>query len=384
MGKRKVNVRRYERTNGTPVRRHPREIEDIQKRQEDLRLTKEIGNSLERLQKKMESEDLADNFFTHPIQYNFNLTGISPEDLAKINEEFPENYLRISFRRLRIKIDGYSYTKKNGKQVDVPEHYKTIDIYPDIIIPKIEEIHGKKRLIEEFTYKGKTYQRIINDKRKIHSIKQPIKEPYDKTMKKKIPHNLMKGFKEIAKDNYEHSIMVDFERKLQLPQRTAIIKGGPSETLKYYDFELYGHTHPHARLPNPSLADLINMKPLEPEFIIAGSSGKIIILNIENETIYDKFCNTKPYKPHAYAIDHKDISNLQQRKKYQNDDQTKKITPSNILESKRGREMFFDFTGIRVYPYKKNTTLELKDDPLFEKRMPNISTENLKKYHKTL
>ncbi len=240
------------------------------------------------------------------------------------------------------------------------------------------------RLVEEFTYKGKLHQRIINDKRKIHSIKQPIKKPYDRTMKKKIPHNLMKGFKEIGKDNYEHSIMVDFERKLQLPQRTAIIKGGPSETLKYHDFELFGHTHPHSLIPNPSLGDLRNMKPLEPEFIIAGSSGKTIILNIENEAIYDKWIDKKPYKPHAFAIEQEDISNLLLTKKYQNDDLTKKITPENILKSKRGREMFFDFTGIRVYPYKKNTTIELKDDPMYEKRMPNISTETLKKYHKTL
>ena len=367
MGKRRIKVRKYNRKrNGRNevVRKHSREIE--------------------RNESQILSEEWANNFFTYPIQYNFNFTEITPEDLDGLDEEFPKNYQRISFRRITIKIDGYSYTKKTGKQVDVPEHYKTIYIYPDIIIPKIIEIHGKKRLVEEFTYKGKTYQRIINDKRKTHSIKQPIKELYDRTMKKKIPHNLMKGFKEIAKDNYEHSIMVDFERKLQLPQRVAIIKGGSTETLKYYDFELYGHTHPNQRIPIPSLADLRNIKPLEPEFIIAGSSGKTIILNIENVAIYDKWVNTKSYKPHAYPIDQEDISNLQQRKKYQNDDLTKRITPGTILKSKIGREMFFDFTGIRIYPYKKNTTLELKDDPMYEKRMPNISTENLKKYHKGL
>ncbi len=372
MGKRKIKVKKHTRKrNGKKqeVRMHSRKIE--------------------RNESQILSEDWTNKFFDtknfkNDAWKNYNFKGISPEDLDDLDEEFPERYLNYTFRLIRIKINGYSYTKKTGKQIDVPEHYKTIYIYPENITPKIIEIHGKKRLVEEFTYKGKLHQRIINDKRKIHSIKQPLKKPYDRTMKKKIPHNLMKGFKEIAKDNYEHSIMVDFERKLQLPQRTAIIKGGPSQTLKYYDFELFGHTHPHALIPNPSLADLINMEPLKPEFIIAGSSGKTIILNIENETIYDKWIDKKPYNPNVFAIDQEDISKLQERKKYQNDDLTKKITPGNILKSKRGREMFFDFTGIRVYPYKKNTTIELEDDPIYEKRMPNISTETLKKYHKTL
>lgn len=61
MGKRNVNVRSYERTDGTPVRGHSREIENIKKRQEELQMQKDIGSSLENFQKKMESEKKKDH-----------------------------------------------------------------------------------------------------------------------------------------------------------------------------------------------------------------------------------------------------------------------------------------------------------------------------------
>ena len=60
MGKRNVNVRSYERTDGTPVREHSRKIENIKKRQEELQATKDIEDGLERFQKKMDSEKKKD------------------------------------------------------------------------------------------------------------------------------------------------------------------------------------------------------------------------------------------------------------------------------------------------------------------------------------
>ncbi len=61
MGKRKINVDSYERTDGTPVRGHSREIENIKKRQEELQMAKNVEDSLERFQKKIESEKKKDH-----------------------------------------------------------------------------------------------------------------------------------------------------------------------------------------------------------------------------------------------------------------------------------------------------------------------------------
>lgn len=315
---------------------------------------------------------------------------ISPEELEKkeIN-----GYRRWGTRIIKVHIDAFDYVKKNGKKVHVKEHDRTVYVWiePEKSKFTMRKIRGEERLVEIFNYKEKEYIRIVEDQRKQGKIAQSdeIKEKrwLTETMVKKMPDNIMKGFKEIGKDTYEHSFMVDFERYLEQPQRVAIVKGGMAKTPKFQDFELFGHSHPNQRNPSPSLTDVRLMKTLEPEFIIAAFGGKTIFLNIENENEHSKWKernvgrkgNTHPYEFH-------DVKRVLRRKKYQGDKEAQKFNGDyqksmfHLLESKKGREIFLDITGVKVFPYKKNLTIELKDYLYLGKKMPNIPREDLSHY----
>ena len=286
------------------------------------------------------------------------------------------------YRHIKIKIDPYKYTTKDGKEISVPGYNKKIFIEPSETVDTIRKIRGEERWVEIFKYKNKTYMRVFTDLRKSLEISQNEnvkKWVYNKdTMTKTIPDNLAKGFKEIAKDKTEHSIMVDFERGLNQPQRSAIVQGGKNETLKYEDFELYGHTHPNRSEPVPSTGDIRNMKYLEPEFIIAGGTGKMNIINIEDPNTYDRWKSRMSRKGGAsHPIRGERFDTLIKKDKY------KKLHGQDyytITKSKEGRDLFFEETGVKIYPYKKKTTIEMKDDPHLEKKMPSVDPYHLKKW----
>ena len=320
-----------------------------------------------------------------PVSKNIK-SEILPTDISPPKDKF-RHISKI--RRIKIKIDTYTYTRKDGKEIEVPGYNKKVFIEPAEVEIKKRKIRGEDRWVEIFKYKDKAYMRVFIDRRKDLEISQPEdvkKRTYNnKTMKKTIPDNLAKGFKEIAKDKREHSIMVDFERNLDQPQRSAIIQGGPSETLKYKDFELFGHTHPGSRFPGPSTSDLRTMNYLEPEFIIAGATGKMIIVNIEDPIQYDRWKSRMVrIAGGTNPIIWERFDNYLKKEKY------KKITGLDyymLSKSKEGRDLFFEETGVKVYPYKKNTTLEMKDDPhlekkmpYYEKRMPSVAPQYLKKW----
>ena len=250
---------------------------------------------------------------------------------------------------------------------------------------KNKKINGKWRSIHYYKdSKGKKHQKMVRDFRKQQNVNQSGKFLKGrKTMIKLLPPNIMKGMKVIARDKFEHSIALDFERRDTQPQRVVIMKGGEAETIKIQDFEFFGHTHPGSKTAAPSLGDIKQMKTLEPEFIIAGKTGKTLIINVEAPERLQKYIIKTKRPINSTAVEQKDIEHQKKRKKYKDDPLLKNITPYNITETPKGRDMFFDITGIKLYPLKeKSTHVEMKDDPIKEKAMPTIPKEYLEKYQK--
>jgi len=210
-------------------------------------------------------------------------------------------------------------------------------------------------------------------------------------MTKKIDPDLAKGLKEMAKGHdKEYSIGLDFERYQEQPERVIVVEGGKGETIKINDFEMFGHTHPGHTYAIPSSADLRNLEPLKPEFIIAGKSGKMTIFNIEDEKKYEHWRKqSQKYfmADNSLPINDKMARNLKHRKKYKNDINVNVMSDKDLshrivrLNDPKSREMFFDLTGVRAYPYRKVTYVEMKDDPKPEKAVPTIPKQQLKKYH---
>lgn len=280
------------------------------------------------------------------------------------------------------RVNKKGYTTKYGKKVG--PYNRNMNVYPNPHFA-YRIINGKKRLCKIYKKRGNVSVKVVEDKRKVQRIEQSrkvkLRYPYRRTMEKELPDNLAKGVKEIGKDEYEHSIAIDFERDLKQPQRMAVVEGGKAETLKINDFEIYGHSHPDAAYPRPSNADIRNLRYLKPEFIIAGKTGRIQLYNIEDPQQYEKWKQTHDYVPNANAITYDDLYKLSRRKKYKNLPDLYKIYPYNYSETELGREMFFDITGIKIYPYRKGTVIEMQDDPIYEKTMPSVPQHYQRKYH---
>lgn len=298
-----------------------------------------------------------------------------------------KNPSRKVVKKRLVNKKGFTYINKYGKKVHVGSYYRKDKIFPNPHF-SYRTINGENRLCK-ITRKGnKEYIQVVEDKRKIQRIKQSTKMKnwsYNyyptKTMEKELPHNIMEGIKEIGKDDYEHSIAIDFEREIYQPQRMAVVEGGKTQTIRIDDFEIYGHTHPGEDTPRPSIADLITMEYLEPDFIVAGKSGKIHIYNIENPGQYLKWKIQHPYEKGSNPIHFGDIYKVLSDDKYRNKPGIGELTPYNYEQTKLGREMFFDITGVKIYPYKKGTIIEMKDDPHFEKRMPTVQPKYQEKYY---
>lgn len=252
------------------------------------------------------------------------------------------------------------------------------------------KIKGNDRTV--FCYRdenGKLRTKILfrmgGDKRTTTIVNQPKSiRRSARTMFRPLFSNIMKSFSQIGKSKNEYSIAVDLERFLAQPERIAIVKGGKTETMKIADFEFFGHTHPGERIPRPSTGDLRNMRALEPEFIVAGNTGTIHIYNVENRSSYSRWLKRKMKSGlHESSITQQEIQRTAKRKKYKNNPEVREIHQWNWEKTKLGRDMFFDITGVRIYPVKPDTNIELKDDPHPEtKQMPGLSKETLERYHK--
>lgn len=210
-------------------------------------------------------------------------------------------------------------------------------------------------------------EKIEQKKMKIErgSIKQSW-DVLDPIMEKELEPNIVQSLKALSKNPREYSIGLDFERKLRLPQTIVEVKGGEKQTIKFDDFEMFGHTHPDRVNANPSAADLRNLEMLRPEFIIAGKSGDMILLNIEDPQVYQKWRKKSEGLPkYSRALSEEDI------KKY-GENLLQQERMGKLLKYKKGRDVFYKETGVKIYPYKKGMKIEMIDDPNFEKKVPTI------------
>ena len=226
------------------------------------------------------------------------------------------------------------------KKIPVKGHYNTYTVgsYPG-------PYKRIKKWIPEGTRKIKKLT-IVTQKRNVKDM-----YPYQKTMTKEIPQNLIDSIKTLVKnEDHEYSIDIDFERHLETPEQMLLMRGGKKHTIKQGDFEFFCHSHPNQKVPYPSNTDLRILVPLKPEFLMA-KSGKAIIMNIEDIKIWKK-----------YKESHKDV-------------------PTNWTETQYGRDRMFKQTGIRIYPFVKPLKIEVKDDPHKEKTFPRVSTHYLSEWH---
>ncbi len=180
-----------------------------------------------------------------------------------------------------------------------------------------------------------------------------VQIPNYQSMEKVISPEIINSVKQLAKNRREYSIGLDFERELKNPQQIVAIQGAESFTYHLQDdFEMFGHTHPSRENAIPSKNDLINMRIERPDFIVAGKTGKAIILNIENDEWY------RYWKETSYS------------------------SPSGLdLNKKEDRDIYFRRTGVRIYPYRKGMKVTLIDDPTLEKGFPFFSAYGLDKIH---
>jgi len=255
--------------------------------------------------------------------------------------------------------------KKFYKRVNVKGHYRHYYV--------CDGKGGYKRVRRYISPHQRRVQTVTYITQPAKVKKQLIRAGYDsddvKVMSKDVPKNLIEGIKTIAKDqDNEYSVAIDFERKKKRPEQMLVMKGGKNTTLKIRDFELFGHTHPGHYFPYPSMVDISNMRPLYPEFIVAGKSGHAVILNIED---FDKF--------REWVFDYRTSSEADRKK-------PELFLPRNverIFDWEKAREDFFRKTGVRVYPLKKRVKIQLKNDPDPErpKTIPYVPRYLLYKWH---
>lgn len=262
-----------------------------------------------------------------------------------------------------INVKSHKRKLKNGKIIRVRQHSRRVSAFK---APKL-----KKRIKPLFLKQPQEIKRRANQR----------------IMTKEIPENLIQGIKKITKNNdFEYAIAIDFERKFEQPERMFILKSGRSETIKIDDFELYGHTHPGHYCATPSTADLWNMKLLKPEFIIAGKSSHAILLNIENLEKYNAWKEdgwerqqrsgksiggTNPIDVDVYKK-----ANIKVMR-----DENDSMFYHALTRSKRGRDLIYEETGVRIYPFKGKVKIEMIDDPNPEKELPKVSQRTLIKWH---
>ena len=193
-------------------------------------------------------------------------------------------------------------------------------------------------------------------------IKQPEKikrEHEDYTMMtKEISKNLLEVIQKISENEREFSIGLDFERRRKHPEQMLLLKGSHEETVKFDDYEIFGHSHPKGKEPIPSVADLMSMRFLQPEFIVAGVSGKIIFMNIDDKKRYWNWKSNSERKIEDNTMQTSDVPFMPK--------EFKRATGSvfgyrKFLETEDGRDMFFRKTGVKIYQVDKPIKVEMID-----------------------
>lgn len=200
------------------------------------------------------------------------------------------------------------------------------------------------------------------------------------TMIKELPHNYMKAISEISKSKKESSFCIDFKRlKYEdglSEHQLTVIEGteinAPSESSFHSHCSMHGHTHPNEDIPLPSYRDL-DIQSCHPKFIVGGNNGTIMFFNVEDKDKHIKYLKNMHRIEEKFKLIRKEsgvdydirLPSINVRKiyeKYGRDFMEKYgygIYGNNLLKDKRGRDVFFDQTGVRVYPYKKGMKIEL-------------------------
>jgi len=156
-----------------------------------------------------------------------------------------------------------------------------------------------------------------------------------------------------------------------------LLKGSHDETVKFEDFEIFGHSHPKSKRPIPSTADLMNMKFLQPEFIVSGASGKIIFMNIDDKKRYWKWKMNAERGIEENTMTTRDVPFSPK--------EFKRITGSlegysQFLETEDGRDMFFRKTGVKIYQVKTPIKVEMVDLVNRDKYAQHVSKQTLEKW----
>lgn len=190
-------------------------------------------------------------------------------------------------------------------------------------------------------------------------LKQPKHLQCGLTRTKKIPSHLINKIREMADVPYENSFCINFEESEEgktFPTlttsslckgsgNTIITRGGfhpfqaMTATERIEKCDIFGHSHPNWSDNTPSLTDLENMKACKPEFILA--KDDIYFLNIENKKKLKDFIEIQKNNP-TFTMPR--IS-IKKNKYWTNEDV---------------RKLFFEETGVKVYPYKKDMLIEFK------------------------
>jgi len=305
-------------------------------------------------------------------------------------------------RNTKIRVKGY---ERVGKKIK--GYPKWIDKYPRKY-RTFRRIGGIVRFVE-VTRTGKKYRIKILDGKVGQPIRAGILEinqsgktkhylPNKKFMQKELHKPEIEAFMKLAESTDEKSFALDFERYLNNPERIAITKGGRSSTMKLADFELSGHSHPFVQKSQktPSVGDIRNMKLLYPEFIITydeygvEKTNEIYFLLIEDVEKYDAWTVRKsPRDKHDSPISDVELSSEKAKLKAFEKNAKKKqridsITMDTLFDSEEGRYIFYNVTGVKIYPYDPTiygVRFELPDDAKpGHAIIPNPGTENLKEW----
>jgi len=314
---------------------------------------------------------------------------------------------RKATEKKSVKRRVKGYFRKDGKKIK--GYTKNINKYPRKY-RTFRNVNGSVRFVEVTRIGNKESVKILDTDTRFRAtlyLEQPDKFkkslPFTKFMKKDLDRNEIEAFEKLANSPYEKSYAVDFERYLVHPERYAITKGGTSNTMKIGDFELFGHSHPCDRRSQrlPSAIDLKNMQAFKPEFIITRdqfgpnwNNTELYFFNIEDLQKYDAW--KERYKDAGSnegsitdLVIATEIAKLFAKEKDpKKKEELRKINEDNLFDSEIGRNIFFEKTGVKIYPYDKamsRVNLELLDDPRPEYAViPKASTESLKKWQSHL
>lgn len=330
-----------------------------ERREQKIRILEEVIKE-ERMAKKLR------NYSKKELKDLVNYLGYSGVISEEHGFELKEDYIRQLKSTLESTLEDFKFYKREIKKFSNDEKYAIRKLYDESFVDCTE----LKQFVEKKTVDDLLDRQIIayngfSDNLNltvsgmyIYNVDRSqfdvLQTPIYKTMTKELPEEFIKSARALAKNEREYAIGIDFERELKQPQQIVAVQG--AERFTYHlgkDFEIFGHTHPNRKEPNPSLPDLENMKFGKPEFVVAGLTGKTMIINIEDENRYRKWKNLLRYEKRW-------VENLN-------------------LKDKEVRGHLFDYTGVRAYPYRKGMKIKLINDPKFEKSFPLFSKEGLKK-----